>query len=854
MQNDHAVLVHASVATTQNPQPLTDVSHLTYAGVSNTDFLRTIFAAAPETHRPFVVNFAGNPHDAPHRAWAGRAFNDAEQLANPAHNHYFTLAVYKPELNGSYKRQKRSCAGLYGVMLDDVGSKAVQLQRLEACPPSWVIETSADNYQAGYLFTEPLTDLQQADALQNALIAAGLCDPGANGPTARLSRLPVATNGKHNPPFKCRLTEWHPERRYTVPKLVKNLGLNLNPLNEQKNSSHDKPPGNSATVLDVYTPRDAVNAVIRALRDRGLYKSPLGDSKHDITCPWVNEHTGQVDHGAAYFEPSDSYPIGGFKCMHSHGDGRRIGTLLEFLGVNRTDAKNKPTIRVSGGELHNIVDAAERELASTERYYQRGGLIVSVTADPTTSETSIRPLSQPALTKALSSATTWAQYDRRSKDYIVTDPPARHVGVLYESETYQHLPALSGLARQPYLRPDSSIVLSAGFDSHTGMYGVFNEQSFSIPNSPGWSDSKAALDELRQLLVEFEFATPCDEAAAVAGILTAAIRPSLPLAPMLHVKAPQIASGKSYLTALIAAFASPTPPAALAFPGREEECEKLLLSSLLTAPAVVIFDNLTTDLIPYRSLCSAITEEYMTGRILGVSKTATVGTRTLFLSSGNNVDAVRDMARRTLTINLAPQCETPATRRFTGDPVSTVRSDRERFVSLAMTVVLGWIAAGSPISDCKSLASFTKWTEWVRQPLVWLGMQDPAGSIFETMSTDPDRETLGRLLYAWNSHFGNAPTMTRQVVDRTTNGLEDAPDLREAIADIAEERGQINRRRLGRWISRHQERIVDGMKFTKASGTSSAERWCVQSVTTVSKGQARATRESVPGNDVELFN
>jgi len=57
---------------------------------------------------------------------------------------------------------------------------------------------------------------------------------------------------------------------------------------------------------------------------------------------------------------------------------------------------------------------------------------------------------------------------------------------------------------------------------------------------------------------------------------------------------------------------------------------------LLTAPAVVEFDNLTTDLIPHKSLCTILTSEFISGRILGQSKTAEVGTRTLFLSSGNN--------------------------------------------------------------------------------------------------------------------------------------------------------------------------------------------------------------------------
>ncbi len=54
------------------------------------------------------------------------------------------------------------------------------------------------------------------------------------------------------------------------------------------------------------------------------------------------------------------------------------------------------------------------------------------------------------------------------------------------------------------------------------------------------------------------------------------------------------------------------------------------------------------------------------------------------------------------------------------------------------------------------------------------------------------------------------------------------------MREIAEERGEINRRRLGKWIARHQGRIVDGLRFERASGTTSAERWHVKAVLSVS--------------------
>jgi hypothetical protein len=804
---------------------------------TNAEFLNAVFTGLAEPNRPFVTSFAGHPHEAPSRVWSGNTWQRDQAFTEDTDlNWYFTLSTYAP-VEGRYRRKKELFAGAFGVMLDDIGTKAQPLSRLKGCPPSFVIETSEGNYQVGYLFDVPQTDVDRVNGLNQSLVDANLCDSGAKSPESRWGRLPFASNGKHEPVFKCRLVSFDPDRRYSIDAIVD--GLELAPPKGLNRKTRSKP---MATVIDrnaeegVYIPRPAENEVIAALKNRGLYKTPLGGGKHDVTCPWVHEHTDQVDHGAAYFEPSDTYSVGGFKCQHSHGEKYRIKAFLDYLEVTFEAAKHKPTIKVEPGELHRIVDASELVLVDTKRYYQRGGLIVSVSTDPESKETAIKPVSQPALVRALSGGASWMRYDARSENYVDCDPPARHVQVLFDSERYNHLPALSGIARQPHLRVDGSLVRDAGFDGATGLFGVFDARRFSVPAKPTKAQAHEALDDLRELLVEFEFASAHDEAAAVAGMLTAAIRPSLPTSPMFHVKAPQIASGKSYLSGIIAAFASPTMPSAVSFPSSEEECQKLLLATLLAAPGVVTFDNLTTDLIPFKSLCSALTEEFLTGRILGLSKTATVGTRTLILSSGNNVEAVRDMARRCITIALDPKVETPATRHFRADPLGAVRAQRERFVSAALIIIRACLESGDAPSNCKPLASYSQWSAWVRQPLLWLGLPDPAERVFEQLAHDPDRETLGRLLTAWRLVHGNRPTMIREAVSAADASYsEDARNLREALLEVAEERGEINRRRLGRWLARHQGRIVDGQRFERASTTSSAEKWIVQSVTSVSK-------------------
>jgi hypothetical protein len=804
--------------------------------VGNEAFLDAVFPSQLGVDLPVVVSFKGNPSRASAKGWAGTEWNGKSRgtskfLADA--NNYFSLAVFRPDEAGHYRRQKAQFAGLHAIMLDDVGTK-VPLDRLTLAP-SWLLETSPGNHQAGYLLADPVTDGLAADRLMEAIIGAGLCDPGANGPRARLARLPIGGNGKHTPPFPCRMVQWSPTLKYSVTDLANGLQLEMAAPDRHQRPPGRLPQGRPTDGDPVWIARPAQNVVLDALRERKLYKMLLGDGKHDVTCPWVHEHTGEADGGTAYFEPDDTWPIGGFKCLHGHCAGRSIRDLLQVLDVQVNAARMKPTIRIVAGEIHRVVDGAERELAQSGRYYQRGGLIVAVVTDPGTRETRVEPVSQGALVSALAASATWERYDARAEDWARTDPPARHANVLFDATSYRHLPVLSNLTRQPFLRPDGSLMAAPGFDVITGMYGVFNEAEFQAPEQPTPADASAALALLEDLLAEFSFARPADRAGALAAMLTAAVRPSLSHAPMIHVRAHMVGSGKSYLCQLIAAFATPQRGTPTTFPGDDEECRKLLLAELLRAPAVIEFDNLTSDLVAHKSLCTALTSEHMSGRILGVSKTATVSTRTLFLSSGNNVGPVQDMARRCITINLDPGCEVPAARSFERpDLVQEVLRHRGRFVAAALTIVRAWVLAGRPKTSCKPLAGFGEWSDLCRQPLLWLGQADPTESVFEAMTEDPDRETLDRLLLAWHAAFGKAPTMVREAVKLASGFSAECVDLREVLHDIADERGEINRRKLGWWIKRHAGRVVNGRRFVRGSGSRSAETWQVMAMPSVS--------------------
>ena len=648
--------------------------------ITNAEFIAAVFPHLPEGASAAVCSKRGNPDLG---GWPCRRADQVAAGLAAENNNYLSCASFYPGDDGSFKARKAQFAACHFLLLDDLGTK-VSLDRLDGFELSWLIETSPGNHQGGIILAEPLTDGPAAVRLLNAVIDAGLCDAGATGPLSRWARLPVAINGKPKyadaagTPFQCRLIEWRPDNRYTPQEIVDRLQLELAPAGRPKKAAKSPAPSDGASYGigddgdDVLIPKTAENPVVTALKARGLYKTPLGSGKHDITCPWVQEHTDALDTGAAYFEPDEFYSVGGFCCQHSHRDKYRIRALLKFLqgecasrgpcrpqagdkvalepqpivpsaittpadhlggsveavgeqdhglphrqpagdhfeqlllcgkadgalglrnpprkrqgafapahaqhqnlvvigglglvkdqwdrlpalgqprqdlagerrhdviaahqaicqkprnplishipaigrtrqpgghstrlaGVRTAEARHKPLIRVVAGDLHRVVDAAEKELAARGRHYQAGGLIVSVSTDPTSGDPSIVPTSAPALTRELSVAATWEKYDGRAQDWVRCDPPSRHAAILYDAQSFRYLPPLAGVARQPYFREsDGELITQPGYDKAAQRFGVFDARQFVIPD-PTPDAARAALALLGRLAHRVSF-------------------------------------------------------------------------------------------------------------------------------------------------------------------------------------------------------------------------------------------------------------------------------------------------------------------------------------------------------------
>lgn len=785
---------------------------------TNSAFLAAIFTDLPDGAQPAVTAKAGDPQEG---GWVARLASEVERICPGDRNTYFNCASFKPGNEGTLAAKKDSAAAYHVLVLDDVGTK-VDRALIGNVTPTWTLETSPGNYQIGFKLNPPLRDAADVDRFQQKISAAGLTDKGAMG-VARWARLPHGINGKPKytsggQPFVCRLHDWNPQAAYTSAQLLDALVPPSAKDDPKPVSAAASLRASRASDIDgkVYVPRASENPVLAAFKEHGLYKRTISAGRHEVTCPWVHEHTDQLDTGAAYFEPGDTYLIGGFCCQHSHKDKYHIGQVLEHFGLSAAKARNKTLIRTVSGEMKAIVTAAEEVLAQRGDLYQSGGLIVTVGRDSVSGDATLVPLSESALTLALAEASDWERFDKRSHAWERCDPLPRHVSLLYKAQSYDRLPPLLGLARQPYYREqDGQLVHTAGYDPVSQRLGMFDAAKFPFVTATREA-AEAALLQLEGLLYEFHFAAPADKAAALSAIFTAVTRPALGLAPAFHVSAPSSGSGKSFLCETISLFAGPGSPARMSYPKTSEEASKAILAVLLTGPAVIEFDDMDTDWLPHGVINRMLTSRSITDRILGVSKVATVRTDALVMGSGNNVGPLRDLARRVLTINLNARTEAPGTLVYKGNPIAALKANRERYVSAVLTIIEAWKAAGSPKAAVPSIGSYGgKWTDYCRHPLLWLGQPDPATVLLEQMLNDPDSDTLLRLLTSWYARHGNKPMTLRRLLDDAY-----ATDLQDALLDLpVVERSTINRSRLGHYFKRNMNRIVGGFMLEKAQSS-----------------------------------
>lgn len=427
---------------------------------------------------------------------------------------------------------------------------------------------------------------------------------------------------------------------------------------------------------------------------------------------------------------------------------------------------------------------------------------------------------------------------KRGQDRRI-DPPRPLAEMVLARPNYS-FPVLAGLVSCPTLRADGSVLDRPGFDRRSGLLYEPGGTIFpSVPDKPTRHDAMAAIDQLNELLAGFPFVitedghSP-DHAVALSAIITGIVRPGLLRAPLHAFSAPAASAGKSYLCDIIATIATGRRAPVMTQAKDDVEFEKHLSSQLLSAEKLITIDNcerkLGGDL-----LCQAISQDVLSKRFLGLSRAVEVASVATFLATGNNLQLADDMVRRTLLARLDPKVERPEHREFTANPLASATDRRPELVIAGLTIVRAYLAAGCPDQHLTPLAGFDRWSRWVRGALVWLGQSDPVMTQATARSENEDVTTLAALLTAWSETVGPRPVTVPELIAEANGdqmlGFGGDAALRASLADIAgQPNGPINSRKLGRWLARNADRIVDGLRLQRAGIHHKAQRWVLDRI------------------------
>jgi len=320
--------------------------------------------------------------------------------------------------------------------------------------------------------------------------------------------------------------------------------------------------------------------------------------------------------------------------------------------------------------------------------------------------------------------------------------------------------------------------------------------------------------------------------------MTPVLRGALPAAvPLFAVIATEPRSGKTYLIHLIATIATGHIPVPTAGAVKPEEMEKRIETAALSGRPIMHLNNLPNGMVvESEALAQLSTEGMVSIRKLGRHEEGLCDCRatTTFLN-GNNIVIAADLVPRIVMSRLNPRLERPENRTFKRDPIELVRADRGKYLGAVFTIVRAYKAAGCPPQEHKVVAGFEAWSCLIQQPLIWLGKQDPYGSMDALKALDPKQEELQALMDALKKHFNADAIFTVADCYQKAEETEfSGQSIRwqyknQALREVmTSQHGKVDQRSFGQKLMRHRDRICNG--------------WCIEVVTNSTQSRVSVFR------------
>ena len=305
------------------------------------DFLDVVFGAVDLGDKEEILTWKVSPGKTPNRPMTDITLLDHLKEHHAPKALYFGTATTRRNPLGELRNKQDLFSRLVLVVLDDIGTK-VPADAIKATP-TYILETSPNNFQYGYVLSEAVTNLAAATGLVQVIYNAGLSDGGGKMPT-KIVRLPEGIHGKAGPTqgFVTRIVSldgpyWSPQ------DLLTTLGLGIcwadmladaEEVLRNQSAKHVGATPWSQTTPTALSLSGLIDPVLEWMYDMGMVAHDNGEWV-SIECPWAATHT-TGDNIASYS------PIGrgrlpdnrGFHCFHGHCNTNSIAEFLSYISAS----------------------------------------------------------------------------------------------------------------------------------------------------------------------------------------------------------------------------------------------------------------------------------------------------------------------------------------------------------------------------------------------------------------------------------------------------------------------------------------------------------------------------------------
>lgn len=514
--------------------------------------------------------------------------------------------------------------------------------------------------------------------------------------------------------------------------------------------------------------------------------------------------------------------------LHSFAHGGATYALLSAVKM----------IEIVQGQQRQAIDQLLKVMRPSLALFDLGDELVHVGPDGT-----MKVLNEHGLAYHIPELVQFYRVTDRGTTYL--NPSSNLCKQILSLKQTRNLRNLVARVTAPTLRADGSVLREVGYDAQEGLLLAAYTALPHVPEHPTFEQAREALATLWAPFRQFPFVGPIDRGVHLAALLTAAVRPTLPVTPIFGYDAPAQGSGKTLLAQCVAVLAAAEDHTLLPPINNEQEMSKTLFSLLREGKRACVIDNLVGT-FDSTALASMVTSSVFTSRILGVSNTGTVPNRLLVMITGNNLTLAGEMPRRVLKCRVDPQTARPFDRVFDCNPLDVCKTSRQELVAAALTLIRARLTHCPEPLGSGVMSSFELWDAWVRQTVLFantlctqgaeeLTFGDVLESVSKNMAYDPETELLGDLLECWHKELGDQWQLTGSVLKAASDGalstFDESDSLLGCLLALMPGKQRLNSRSVGRALSYRVDRIVGNKRLVCShDSVKNSKLWRVECV------------------------